>query len=220
MIYLYETLRLHTAMPIVLEEFINFTREEVIPLYESCGGGFMAAWISNSFTLFEIIQIIEFEDSNSYFKFLQSSKDYKDYEKYEKKLNSLAPERERVLFESPGSAFSKSFHDSIDESRENPVKSYSIARLDVVYEEMGGLIQQNEGAITAGLPLVTSMKSITGKQNQVINIWKIDLQAAGYQTQEYYTSIGFTEEWWNWIRKIAPQEQLLTVAMLPYSPLQ
>ena len=181
----------------------------------------MAAWLCNAVTLFQVTHVVELENLESYWKLTRSPIESQEGIALESELNSIAPERYRQLFETPGPVFSKSFHDAILESQNSDSnQKYSVAILEVVYDQMPGLFKRNEGAIAIGMPLVTTLKSITGRQNQVINIWKGDFNAPGYQPPEYFDSIGFNEEWWNWIRSVAPQEQLLTVAMLPYSALR
>lgn len=220
MIYLHETFKLHTAMPTVLEGFIKFVDEQMIPLYEECGAKLNAAWFCNAQTVFQVNQIVEFENHEAFLKFSCFIKEHADDESFEKTLNRITPQRTRQLYESAGSAFSTSFHNAIQESKKAPLKTYTIATLEVVHDQIAGLVQRNEGAIAAGMPFITSMISITGKQNQIMNIWKGDFNAVGYQDQKFYDGLGFTEEWWKWVRSVAPQEGLATVYMLPYSPLQ
>ena len=221
MIYLLETLKLKTATPRQLETWIMLAKEQMIPLYHEHGAHLMAAWFCNADTLFQVTQVVEFEIPETYWKFSRSPVESKQGEIFESELNSVAPVRTRQLFETPGSAFSKSFHDAIGECQASEsIQKYSVAILEVVHDQMPGLFKRNQDALAAGMPLVTTMKSVTGRQNQVINIWKGDFNEPGYQTPEYYDGIGFTEDWWNWVRAVAPQERLLTVSMLPYSPLQ
>ena len=221
MIYLIETLKLKTATSRQLEALIALAKDQIIPLYQKHGARLMAAWFCNAVTLFQVTHVVELEHPESYWKLSRSPFESGEGDVLESELNSIAPERCRQLFEAPGPVFSKSFGDAVRESQiSDSNQKYSVAVLEVVHDQMAGLFKRNEEAIAIGMPLVTTLKSITGRQNQVINIWKGDFNAPGYQPPEYFDSIGFTEDWWNWIRSVAPQEQLLTVAMLPYSPLR
>lgn len=221
MIYLIESLKLKTATPRQLETWIALAKDQMIPLYQEYGARLMAAWICNADTMFQVTQVFEFDRPESYWNLNSSPMESKDGLRLEAELDSVTPERTRQLFETPGAAFSKSFHDAIAESQHNEsFQKYSVAILEVVHDQMPELLKRNEEAIAIGMPLVTTLKSVTGRQNQVVNIWKGDFNAPGYQPPEYFDAIGFTEEWWNWVRSVAPQERLLTVSMLPYAPLQ
>lgn len=221
MIYLYETLKLKTATPRQLETLSCMAQEKMLPLYKKGGGHFMAAWVCNARHLFEVTQITELEDLGQYRQFHERIFESNESKEFLDRLNAIAPERESHLYAAPGAVFSASFNHAIEENQHSTENErYTVAQLEVVHHQWPSLVQRNEGAIAAGMPLVTTLKSITGKQNRVINIWKGDFNAPGYQPPEFYDSIGFVEEWWTWIRQVAPQERLLTVSMLPYSPLQ
>ena len=221
MIYLFETLKLKTATPRQLETWIALAKEQIVPLYQQHGARLMAAWICSADTLFQVTQVVELEQPESFWKLPRSPIESKEGKILESELDSVAPERTKQLFETPGSAFSESFHTAVRESQDSELKQkYSVAILGVVHDQMNGLFKRNEEALAIGMPLVTTLKSMTGRQNQVVNIWKGDFNEPGYQPPEFFDSIGFVEDWWNWIRSVAPEERLLTVSMLPYSPLQ
>jgi hypothetical protein len=220
MIYLHETYEFHTATPKTLEEFISLASEQLIPLYESRNGRLMAAWICNAKTLFLVNQITEFEDTEKYLALHNSENDCQEVSEFERQLFSLVRERNRELYQSASPAFSDAFQTAVKESRESPLSVYTIASLEVVLEKWPGFLTRQEGGLAVGIPIIAFMKSITGKHNMVIDIWKGDLQAAGYQPQEFYDKIGFNEEWWKWIREIAPREKMQRVFTLPYSPLK
>ena len=220
MIYLYETMQLSNATPVHLEQWIQFAREHLLPWYTKHGGRIMAAWICNAETLFQITQLVEFNDQVKAMAFLANSAEDDVTINCNVTMNNIAPLRERQIFTSPSPAFSESLHRAILECSQEENSKFSIAQLETVYDQLAGLIQRNEGAIAAGMPLVTTLVSATGGQNRVINIWKTDFNEPGYQPPEFYEAIGFGEDWWTWIRSVAPQERLWTVSMLPYSPLQ
>ena len=180
----------------------------------------MAAWISNTETLFQIMQVFELEAIESALKIHLSLNGDHSYEDLTTQLNSLVSETNWQFYQSVGPIFSEAFHQAIQASQSAPLKIYTISSLELNRAKMPIFIPKQEAAISIGMPLIAFMKSITGRHDRVIDVWKGDLQEAGYQTQAYYDSLGMSEEWWDWIRDIAPKERMVRVNMLPYSPLQ
>lgn len=220
MIYLYETMQLDSATPSHMKQWIEYAREWILPLYTNYNGRLMAAWMCNAQTLFEITQIVEFEDPEKAMALL--TKPNKTNSKIDElaTMNKIVPIRDRQIYASPNPVFSDAFQQAVQGSSMREKNKFTIAQLEGVHNKLAGLIQRNEGAIASGMPLITTLISITGRQNRVLNIWKGDLNEPGYQPPDFYEAIGFGEDWWTWIRSVAPQEKLHTVSMLPYSPLQ
>jgi hypothetical protein len=220
MFYLVEKLNLQVATPKNLDRFIEIESHQILPVYERCNAKLMASWICSAKTLMQITNAFELESLDSTLKIYDAINDNSSYEDVVQLSHSLISQTDWQLFRSCGQKFSEAFHQAIQASQSTPVRSYTVATLELNRNKMPLLLPKQEGAIDIGMPLIAFMKSVTGKHDQIIDIWKGDLQAAGYQTQAYYESIGMSEEWWDWIRDIAPKEKMVKVSVLPYSPLK
>ena len=115
--------------------------------------------------------------------------------------------------------FSDKLHEAIGECEKAEIKDFTLAELIIAPGHMDEFINQLEEGASIGIPMVTSLRPIIGNRNMVIDLWKINLQV-GYQPQEFFYEIGYKEEWWNNLRKMAPQERMMTIYPLPYSPLK
>ncbi|WP_022664426.1 hypothetical protein [Desulfospira joergensenii] len=220
MFYLEETLTPIIAMPKTIEAFIRFAEEKMVPLYEANGATLMASWYCNSKTLFQITQTWELNSFDVFTNFFSWAKNGTDWQTLNRELRTLMPQRQIRLLETANDFFSNAFHTAIYESRTQPIKTYTKAVLQMNTELMEGFISRQEEGIRSGLPMISFMCSVTGKSNEVIDIWKGNLQEPGYQKQEFYDTVGMTEDWWHWIRANGPQERMVPVFTLPYSPLQ
>ena len=220
MFYLVEKHALQVATAKNLERFVDLASNQIMPVYEQRDVKLMASWLCSADTLLQITHIFElasFESAAGIYRALNTDSSLQDTVGMQ---NSLISETDWQLYQSGGRIFTDAFHKAIEAGRSAPLKSYTIATLKMSRNKIPLLLPKQEAAIKNGMPLVAFMKSVTGRHDQVIDIWKGDLQEAGYQTQAYYDSIGMSEEWWNWIRDIAPEEKMVKVSMLPYSPLQ
>lgn len=220
MLYLIEKLNLQIATAKNLDRFIEIESHQVLSVYEQCDAKLMASWICSAETLMQITNVFEIESLESVLKIYDAVNDNNSYKDVVQLSHSLISQTNWQLYRSCGHKFSEAFHQAIQESQSAPLQSYTVATLELNQNKMPLLLPKQEAAIDIGMPLIAFMKSVTGKHDQIIDIWKGDLQAAGYQTQAYYESIGMSEEWWDWIRDIAPKEKMVKVSVLPYSPLK
>ena len=220
MFYLIEKLDLQVATAKNLDRFIEVESHQVLPVYEQYNAKLMASWICSAETLMQITNIFEFDSFEAVRNIYDAINDDHSHQDVFQLSHSLISQMDWQIFCSCGQKFSEAFHQAVQTSQSAPLKTYTLATLELNRNKMPLLVPKQEAAIDIGMPLIAFMKSVTGRHDQIIDIWKGDLQAAGYQTQAYYESIGMSEEWWNWIRDIAPKEKMVRVSVLPYSPLK
>ena len=220
MFYLIEKLNLQIATAKNLDRFIGIESKQILSVYEQCDAKLMASWICSAETLMQITNIFELKSFESALKIYNALNDAGPFQDAVQLSNSLISETNWQLYRSCGQKFSEAFHQAIQASQSTPLKTYTIATLELSRNKMPLFLPKQEAAIDIGMPLVAFMKSVTGRHDQIIDIWKGDLQAVGYQTQAYYERIGMSEAWWDWMRDVAPKEKMVKVSVLPYSPLQ
>ena len=220
MFYLIEKLTLHVATPKNLDEFVAFESNQMLPVYNKYDANLMASWICSAESLMEITNVFEIKSLETAYKIYDALNHDGSIEDIVQFSNSLVSKTHWQLYRSVGSKFSDAFHQAIETSQSAPSTFYTVATLQMNRNKMPLFLPKQEAAVDIGMPLVAFMKSVTGRHDEIVDIWKGDLQAAGYQTQAYYEAIGMSEEWWDWIRDIAPKEKMVKVSVLPYSPLQ
>lgn len=217
MVYMIEKFNLKTATPYKLDNFIKFARSELMPFYADSKAMMKIAWVDNGESLFQVGHLIEFPDIGACLRFYMFAK---ENEKLQKKLDHHMPQRTCQAYQSGSPVFVDVLNQAILDCQAAPIKACTIATLKMAPGQMESFIPKQEGAARIGMPLIAFLNPITGNQNVVIDIWKGDLQEAGYQKKQFYEAIGMPEEYWEWIRQIAPHEKMSRVHLLPYSPLQ
>ncbi len=219
MIYLKEAYKILPATPKATDNFIIIAKEQLLPKYERMGARLVAAWISNDEILFQVNQLFEFNSLTSFESFHDQIHSDASFTETESNLNELAEKKSNQLLEPLSQIFSDTLHTAMAESHESEIKNFTLSKLKIRPHYMKEFIDQLERGVTAGIPMITSLRPISGDRNSVIDIWKINLQL-GYQPQEFYDQIGYTEEWWNKIREMAPDEKMTAIFPLPYSPIK
>ena len=79
--------------------------------------------------------------------------------------NSLISETNWQLYRSCGQKFSKAFHQAVQASQSAPLKSYTVATLNMSRNKMPLFLPKQETAIDIGVPLIAFMKSVTGRHD-------------------------------------------------------
>lgn len=220
MYYIEETLTPSVAKPKTIEAFIRFAEADMVPLCKARGAVLKAAWYSNAETLFQVTQTWALERIDDLGRFCLQTDSDPAWQGMLRRLAELMPQRRIRLLETVDPMFTTSLDTAIRQSQSEPVKTYTKAVLTVGPDFMEGFIQQQKEAVRAGLPMISFMCAVTGDINEVVDIWKGNLQETGYQKPEFYDSLGMTADWWEWIRQAAPLERMAPVFMLPYSPLR
>ena len=216
--YLIEKQILKKAVIKNLESLVDLNAGLAGRVYEKNGARLMAAWLGNAETLLQVTQLFELESLESIQALHKAFNG--DNDKDIKQFQELISKADWWIYLAEGDVFAQAFSKAVEKSQSSPAKTYTVACLDLRPDKKSGFLEKQEAAIAMGMPLIAFLCSVTGRRNQVMDIWAGDLQAAGYQTQEYYNAIGMTEEWWEWIRDVAPNEKMERVNMLPYSPLK
>lgn len=219
MIYLEETYSLALAMPASLDSFVKLSQEKLVPVYNRLGGRLVAAWFSSVERLFQPTQIFEFDDLAAFEAFQTKAVEDSEWKEVLAALDELAPKRITRLLEPAAPVFTQNLHAAITESQATPLKAYNLAILEIIPSVMDMFLDGLQGAAET-LPIVASWRPIAGNRYEIIDVWKGSLEQSGYQSQEFYSEMGLTEDWWNGLRAAAPQEKVITVYTLPHSPLQ
>ncbi|MDK1024538.1 MAG: hypothetical protein QGD92_09935 [Gammaproteobacteria bacterium] len=220
MIYLEETLNLQPATPDTLDNFIDFAQNDLIPAYHELSTRLVAAWYSNVEIFCQVTQILEFEDLNAFGNYRSSMMTETKWQQQGSELESFAPVRRYRLLEPLVPRFSSILHKAMSDSQDTPLGSYNLAILNVAATKMNDMISGLSAiAESEALPIIMSWRPVAGNPNEVIDLWKGSLQQSGYQKKESYNSIGLTDEWWQNLRIMAPEERLISVYTLPHSPL-
>ena len=220
MIYLEETYDLHPATPACRDQFVAFAEQELLPACTKLGGRLVAAWSCDAERWGRISQVLEFDAYATYENYREAIAGSQDWAAIADQLESLAPGQTHRLLEPLVPGFIPILHEAIKSSQSNPLRQYMLATLEVA-PGMMGLMRQGLSAVadSGSLPIVMSWRRVSGKQNTVIDLWKSSLQRPGYQTQEQYTANGIDSTWWTNLRIMAPEESIVFVDPLPYSPL-
>jgi len=220
MIYLEETYDMNPATPVVRDQFIALAAEEIIPAYSEFGARLVAAWTCNAVRWGQITQMLEFDNFTTYDQYREAMASSKSWPDISNKLEALAPERQHRLLESLVPNFVPVLQRAIQDSTDTPLQQYMLATLEVAPGMMDMMRQGlSEVADSGSLPIAMSWRVLSGKQNVVIDLWKSSLQRPGFQTQENFAAGGIDADWFANLRILAPEENIVFVDPLPYSPL-
>ena len=214
MIYLEETFNLMPASPETLDTFVELAQERLVPAWQRLGARLVAAWYSDVESFCQVTQVLEFDDLGALDAFRAKACQDAAWAECEARLEEMASERRSRLREPLGPVPPETLHETIAQSQESPLGAYSSAVLEVAPGKMPQFIAGLESSAKA-LPLVASWRNITGKQNEVMDIWKGALRQSGYQPADEGT-----RQFFRGLREVAPRERLVPVFPLPYSPLR
>jgi hypothetical protein len=219
-IYLEETYDLNPATPTRRDQFVAFAEHELAPVYGESGARLVAAWNCDSERWGRLTQILEFDNFTTYENYRLALAGNQRWSAISGELQSLAPVQQHRLLEPLVPNFVPVLHRAIQSSQGNPLRQYMLAILEVA-PGMMELMRQGLSAVadSQSLPIVMSWRLVSGKQNTVIDLWKSSLQRPGYQTQDEYTANGIDDDWWTNLRLMAPEEKIVFLDPLPYSPL-
>lgn len=213
MIYLEETLSLTPASPETMDTFVEFAREQFVPVAQCLGARLVAAWSSNVELHSQVTQVLEFDDIEALKTFRVKTSHDSAWGKYLAHLEELAPQRRSRLLEPLGPVPPETLHRAITESQQSPLDAYYLAVLEVAADNMGAFMLELEKRAKV-LPIIASWRPIAFRRNQVIDIWK------GPIRQSYQPANEGSKEFFRMLRPIAPHEYVVPIFTLPYSPLR
>jgi hypothetical protein len=213
MIYLEETINLEPANPETLDKYIELVQAQLVPIGKRLGFRLVAAWYTDVEWFSQVIQMLEFDDLEAFAAFRAKAGEDSAWEAYAAHLEILAPERRSRLLEPLGPIPPEVLHEAAAQSSQSPLGVYTWAVLGVA----PGKMPEFTAAVEAGakvFPIIASLRTIIGRQNEVTDIWKGSLRQEGYQptTEEANRAIGR-------LREMAPRERIVMVFPLPCSPL-
>jgi len=212
-VYLEETLNLSPACPETLDTFVEFAQEQLVPACQRLGPRLMVAWYSNVEMFSQVTQVFEFDSLGAFEAFRTKARHDRAWAEYEARLEELALERRSRLLEPVGPVPPETLHEAVVQSQQSPLGAYFLAVLEVAPGKMREFIAGLEASASV-LPIVASWRPITGKHNEVIDLWKGAMPQASYQPADEGT-----KEFFRALRQVAPRERLVPVSPLPYSQL-
>ena len=213
MIYLEETFDLEPASPETLDRFVEFAQGSLLPAYQRLGARLAAAWTCNSERFGQVKQVLEFDDLGALGAFREEASNDESWAACAVTIEDLAPVRNSRLMESLAPIPPETTHAAAAESQKSAVGAYSLAILRVRPGMMSEFMKEL-GTAASMFPIVASWRTIAGRSNEVTDVWKGALGQAGYQPAAEAMKPFFRN-----LREIAPDEKLLNVYPLPYSPL-
>ncbi len=214
MLYLEETLNLAHASPEALDNFIDFSQKNLVPICPDVGARLVAAWSSDVEWFCQVKQVLEFDDMASLKTFRINSSQNKAWGEYAAGLEEHAPVRRSRLLEPLEAVPTEILHRAIAESKESPVHGYLHAIVEVGTDKMdqfsAGLAEAHKA-----LPIIACWHPISGSPNEVIDIWKFPEPQKAYEPANDEIK-GFFKA----VRELAPKERAIRMISLPYSPLK
>lgn len=204
-LYLQSTYDIEPATYAVRDAFIELTEQQRIPAAEAAGARLAGAWFSNETRFSRITEWWIHTDLDS----VVAARPDADLHAA---IEQLAPRAEHRLLEPLGPIGPEVLEQAVAEGGGSGV--YGFAILDVAPGRMDDFTQLLDGAKDM-LPIIASVRDVAGRPDQVIDLWAQDPG----QT-EFQPSSPANESFMGPLREVAPEERLVLVRPLPYSPLQ
>lgn len=214
MIYLEETLNLEPASPETLDAFIGLVQEQLVPAGERLGFRLVASWYTDVEWFSQVIQMLEFDNLEAFAAFRAKASQDSAWKEYEARLEKLAPERQSRLLEPLGPIPPEVLHEAAAQSQQSPLGVYTWAVLGIAPGKMPDFITSVEGGAKV-FPIIASLRTIVGRQNEVTDIWKGPLRQQGYTPTTEEANQPMRR-----LREMAPRERIVMVFPLPCSPLR
>jgi hypothetical protein len=157
---------------------------------------------------------MEFDDMDSLKDFRRNSGQNADWGEYLAQLEEFASVRRSRLLEPLGPIPPEVLHEAIVKSKENRLKVYGLAILQVAADKMDEMKKGLEVSHKS-LPIIASWRPIVGCPTEMIDLWAMPLLP-----ERYKHATPFEKQFFKPLRKMAPMERLVQIYMLPYSPLR
>lgn len=214
MLYLEETFNLTHASPEALDNFIEFSQKQFVPVCPDVGARLVAAWSNDIEWFCQVKQVLEFDDMKALKKFRERTSQSKAWGEYAAGLEEHAPVRGSRLLEPLGPVSTDLLHQAITESREAPVNGYLHAILEVGPDKMAQFKALLAESHTT-LPIIACWRPVSGSPNEVIDVWKAPEPQLAYKPAD-----DLIKGFFQFVREVAPKERTVRMISLPYSPLK
>ena len=214
MSYLKQTFDLAPAAYSTRDRFLDVVNDRLLPSNEKHGARLVGAWFAHENWFNQIVQVTEFDDLAAYGAYRQAVTSDGEAAEADAQLENLCEGREADLLEPLGPVPVETLHATITKSAEKPNAVYTFAILDVLpgkIEDFASLLSMG----AANLPISAAWRQVTGPTNRIIDLWRTDTGAAGYEPDSPAMA-GFFGP----LRQVAPREKMMRLHVLPYSPLR
>ncbi|MGI9600432.1 MAG: hypothetical protein ACR2QE_00990 [Acidimicrobiales bacterium] len=209
MIYLQSTFDLEPATYATRDAFIDHTVAHRLAAIHDRGGELMASWFSNEVRFSRLTELWAFPDLAAFDEFRAV-----DDPVEAARLDELCPVRRQRLLEPLGPIDSAALPAAVARSAEQPHGRYSLAYLDVVPGRMSAFVDLLDAAKDR-LAIIACLREVAGHPNRVLDIWEGDIGQSEFQANSPTADVFLGT-----LRQVAPDERIVTVTPLPYSPLR
>jgi hypothetical protein len=213
-IYLKQSFDIEPAAPSTRDRLVETMNERVLPANEHLGARLVGAWFAHEEWFSQVIHVTEFDDLAALGAYRDAAAEDAKAREGVAQLAELAPVQRIELVEPLGPIAVSKLHEAIAASADEPVGTYTFAILEVAggrMDEFSALL----GGAADQLPIIACWNDLTGSPNRVIDLWKGDVGRGGYRPND-----PGQEAFFGPLRKIAPQEKMMRLHAMPYSPLR
>lgn len=214
MIYVKQSYDLHPASPASRDRFVATVERYVLPANERLGARLVGAFFAHDEWFSQLIHVTEFDDFAALGRYRDAASKDGQAAEGEAQLLNLAPEQRIEIVEPLGVIATQKLHAAIAASREAPVGVYTFAVLEVAAGQMDRFAALLDAA-QERLPILACWRDVSGNPNRIIDLWKGDLGAGGYEPTNEGQNAFFEP-----LRQVAPREKLMRLHALPYSSLR
>jgi len=214
MIYLEETFNLAHASWEALDNFIDFSQKQLVPICPDLGARLVAAWTSDEEWFCQVKQVLEFDDLDALKTFRINASQNKAWGAYAAGLEEHAPVRRARLLEPVGAVPTEVLHQAIADSEQTPNHGYVHAILEVGIDKMADF-KAGVAQAYKSLPIIACWRPIGGSPNEILDIWK-----SPEPTEAYEPADEWRKEFFRGVRVLAPKERAIRLLAIPYSPLR
>lgn len=214
MIYLYQTFDIHPASYQTRDRFIALAQDTLIPEWTEHGVRLMGAWFNHARWFSQLGHLLEFDDLTHFERFATQARPNEAWNEAWTQIEAMAPQRADLLLEPLGPILPQRLHDAIRRSKDEPAGQHTFAILQLAPGARAKFIEMLQ-AQAGRVPIVASWRHVAGNPNEVIDLW-----LGSPVPPRYVPASDAMNTLFDVLRALAPEERIVTLYPLPYSPLQ